>query len=256
MASQKDGGSGGRGKRVVRPRWVWIGIGLGILGAVVIGFGVAVSSWPLAIVGIVLLLVGAGIGWRGGALYDATGVFELDQEMHDVKEGNTREGTKPGDQVRDPDAHRESRRADRTRQATTGGTLRARRPGLSMLGAILLLVGAAFVLATHGTYPHSHTGQLNAERDLGMAVVVGWVGLLVLLSPRRHPVGAALALLCAVGMVLQAWLAPHDETTTVGFEIAVAVAYVLGGLMALDVRRPRAGAPASALERRSGAVVR
>jgi peptidoglycan/LPS O-acetylase OafA/YrhL len=105
-------------------------------------------------------------------------------------------------------------------------------------------------------YPHSHTGQINGERDLGMAVVAGWVGLLVLLSPRRHPIGAALALLCAVGMVLQAWLAPHDESTTIGLEIAVAVTYVLGGLMALDVRRPRAGVPASALQRSGGAVAR
>ena len=256
MSSEDDRRSGGPRKRTVRPRWVWSGVGLAVLGAVVIGVGVAVSSWTVAIVGIVVLAVGALVGWRGGALYDATGAFALDEEMHDVKEGNEREGTKPGDQVRDPEAHRESRRADRTRRLTTARTMRAPRPGLSTLGAILLLLGAAFVLATQGAYPHSHTGQINAERDLGMAVVTGLVGLLVLLSSRRHPVGAVLALLCAVGMAVQAWLAPHDGTTTIGFETAVAVLYLLGGLMALDVRPEVTSLPGRALERTGRAVVR
>jgi len=255
MSAQNEHASSG-GRHLVRPRWVWAGLLLALVGAIMIGVAVGVSSWTVAIVGIVLLVVGGLIGWRGGALYDATGAFALDEEMRDVKEGNAREGTKPGDQVRDADAQRESVRADRTRQAATAGTLRARRPGLSVLGAVLLLVGAAFVLATQGMYPHSHTGQINGERDLGLAVLAGLVGLLVLLSPRRHPVAAAIALLCAVGMALQAWLAPHDATTTIGFEIAAAVAYAVGGLMALDVRRPRAGLPARGVDRASGAVAR
>jgi drug/metabolite transporter (DMT)-like permease len=78
----------------------------------------------------------------------------------------------------------------------------------------------------------------------------------VLFSPRRHPVAAGLALLCAVGMALQAVLARHDASTTVGFELAVAIAYAVGGVIALDVRRPRAGLPARGIDRSSSAVAR
>jgi hypothetical protein len=256
MSSEKGRGSRGRGKHLVRPRLVWGGLLLALVGAITIGVAVGVSSRTVAIAGIVLLVVGGLVGWRGGALYDATSEFALDEAVQEVKEGDTHEGTKPGDQVRSPEAHRESLRADRTRQATTAGTLRARRPGLSVLGAILLLAGAAFVLAMQGEYPHSHTGQINGLRDLGMAVVAGLVGLLVLFSPRRHPVAAGLALLCAVGMALQAVLARHDASTIVGFELAVAIAYAVGGVIALDVRRPRAGLPARGIDRTSSAVAR
>jgi hypothetical protein len=256
MSSEKGRGSRGRGKHLVRPRLVWGGLLLALVGAITIGVAVGVSSWPVAIAGIVLLVVGGLVGWRGGALYDATSEFALDEAVQEVKEGDAHEGTKPGDQVRSPEAHRESLRADRTRQATTAATLRAPRPGLSVLGAILLLTGAAFVVATQGMYPHSHTGQINGERDLGLAVLAGLVGLLVLLSPRRHPVATGVALLCAVGMALQAVLARHDASTTVGFEIAVAIAYAVGGVIALDVRRPRAGLPARGIDRSSSAVAR
>jgi hypothetical protein len=256
MSSEKGRGSRGRGKHLVRPRLVWGGLLVALVGAITIGVAVGVSSWIVAIAGILLLVLGGLVGWRGGALYDATSEFALEEAVQEVKEGDTHEGTKPGDQVRSPEAHRESLRADRTRQATTAGTLRARRPGLSVLGALLLLSGAAFVLAMQGEYPHSHTGQINGLRDLGMAVVAGLVGLLVLFSPRRHPVAAGLALLCAVGMALQAVLAPHDSSMTIGFEIAVAIAYAVGGVIALDVRRPRAGLPARGIDRTSSAVAR
>lgn len=254
-----QGGQGGHGKQrkhLVRPRYVWGGLAVGVLGMVIIGFGDGLSSWPIAIVGIVLLVVGGLVGWRGGALYDARSGFSLESEMKDVKEGNVHGGTKAGDEVHGALAHRESAEADRTRQLTTSATLQAQRPGLSVLGAILLVGGAAFVLATQGMYPHTHTGQGNGLRDLALAVLGGLVGLLVLLSPRRHPIGAAIALICAVGLVLQAWLAPHDADRTIGFEIFVAILFGLGGLMALDVRRPRAGLPAHGIDRTAGVVAR
>lgn len=244
------------GKHRVRPRRVWGGLFVAIVGAAVIGLAILVASWSVALAGLVLLGIGALVAWRGGALYDATGAFELDAEVRDIKEGNAREGTKAGEQIRDPDARRESRRADHTRRAATAGTLRAPRPGLSVAGAIVLLVAAAFVLSTQGMYPHTHTGQINGERDLGLAILAGLVGLRVLLSPRPHRVGVAVALLCAAGMALQAWLAPHDATRSAAFETAAAVAYVVGGLMALDVRQPRAGLPARAIDRASSVVAR
>jgi hypothetical protein len=72
----------------VRPRWIWVSLLVMLAGIVLIGAGILAESWTPAIVGLVALGVGGGIGLYGGFFYDVQGGASPSTQLEDVVEGN------------------------------------------------------------------------------------------------------------------------------------------------------------------------
>jgi hypothetical protein len=108
--------SGGEGRHVVRPRRVWAGVALAVVGLVVLAVGLMVQSWWVGGVGVVLLLVGAVLGWSGGGAYDVHATMSAHHEVEDLRTGDTHEGIEPGQMVRDPQVEKKSVAVERRRR--------------------------------------------------------------------------------------------------------------------------------------------
>jgi hypothetical protein len=124
MAEMPDHDEGGRGHKV-RPRWTWGALVVMLAGASLVGWGVLVTSWPWAIAGAVVLVVGMAGGWYGGLFYDIHSSAGVGAEMHDVITGESHLGPDPGARVENEKAQATARRdaeALRRRQAATAAS--------------------------------------------------------------------------------------------------------------------------------------
>jgi hypothetical protein len=79
----------------VRPRWTWLALVVLVAGLVALGIGVALQSWTWAIVGIALLVVGAGLGLYGGFFYDIQG-GAVSTQLGEAVRGEEFESPAPG----------------------------------------------------------------------------------------------------------------------------------------------------------------
>jgi drug/metabolite transporter (DMT)-like permease len=221
-------------EHLVQPRRVWGGLALALAGAALIGLGVALESWPWAIVGIVVLLAGAGLGLRGGVLYDVHRQHP-GREVEQVAHGDVHRGVAPGEMVHDPRVRRTSREMDAQREALVRRTHEAPRPPMAQLGAIVVLVVSVFLLfAQWEVYPPGRTPQTNAVWSLGFAILAGLAALRILLGqPSRHLAASLLILLSGVGLLLRAFLADHVIDATAIAEGVSGALVLLGGVAAL-----------------------
>jgi drug/metabolite transporter (DMT)-like permease len=214
-------------RHLVRPRWVWLGLLVALLGACLLGLGVAVLDGPTAIIGAVVLLVGAAAGLRGGVLYDARPALDLRAELRDVLDANVHPGVAPGDSVRDPAVVREAARADATRQFLEESSRHP--PGTRwapVAGWALLLLAAVLVVMQGALAAHTTTGRSTSVRDAGLAVLLGLAGLVLATTRGHHPVAMAIVALAGLGLLGSGLLADHDHTAT-------AVVEVVGGWLAV-----------------------
>jgi hypothetical protein len=101
--------------RLVRPRWIWIGVALGVIGIVATGIGLMAQSWPTVVVGVAALVLGAASALAGGVMRDVHSSRSLSQEVQDVGEGNAHEGTVPGQSIDDPDIRKSAAAIERER---------------------------------------------------------------------------------------------------------------------------------------------
>lgn len=221
-------------KRLVRPRWVWAGLLVALVGAAVLGVGVAVGSWTWSIIGAVVLAVGSVASLRGGVMNDvhrkAPG-----QEVGEVLHGDVHEGIAPGDRLHDAEAEQTSRELDRHREALIRATHQAPRPALAPLGGVVLLIVAVFLLAAQwAIYPIGSMSQNNAIRSLAVAIVAGMAGLRILVGlPGAHRVATALALLAGIVLVVNAALSDHEIWDTAVIEATSGVLVALSALVAM-----------------------
>ncbi len=226
--------------RRVRPRGVWAGVALGIVGAAVAGLGVAVGSWVISLVGVAFLAVGAIVGARSGGLYDVHGVGSLDEEISDVRDDATYQGVAPGDMSQREEVKETSRRLDRRRERIVADRAATSRPALAPLaGGALVLVAVVLLVAQGALYPTGATGQSNAGRALALAIVAAAVGLRYLVSDGRHLVFAAAALTAGAALVVSAFLAEHTRDATVGLEVVCGVVVVLSAIVGVLSPRTR-----------------
>ena len=100
-------GPGGRPSHLVRPRWVWGGLAVAIIGMCVVAVGVIVLSLVWSLVGCVVGVAGGLTMLRGGVMNDVGGVSR--SELDDVIHGGTHQGQAPGDMISDPRTEREER---------------------------------------------------------------------------------------------------------------------------------------------------
>lgn len=221
------------GQHLVRPRRVWGGLGLALLGAVVLGLGVSLTSWAWSVPGVVLLLAGGVLGAAGGGLYDVRS-GSVSTELEDVRRGEVHEGVAPGEMVEDPQAQQKSHDLDRQREELIRRTHEAPRPPLAPMGAAVALLVAVFLLvAQWELYPIGKLPQTNANWSLGFAVLAGLAALRLLGAQRgRHPLAALLVVASGAGLLLRAFLASHETGSTTAAEATCGVLLVLSGLAA------------------------
>lgn len=102
--------------RTVRPRWTWLGLLLLLIGLVLVAWGLMAQSWPIAVPGLVALALGAVLGWYGGIFYDVQSSPSVQEQVHDVVEGNAHEVPGPGTKR----SHEALKRENRQRRGEDG----------------------------------------------------------------------------------------------------------------------------------------
>jgi hypothetical protein len=243
-------GSAGR-RRLVRPRRVWVGTLVALVGCIVIAVGVILTSWPWTVVGGVVLLAGGVVAYRGGVMYDARS-GGLRPELTGLVRGRERRGVAPGDMVTAPRAVETSRRVDRRRRRLERAAASApRRIPVRPTGGVLVLVAMFLLVSQWELYPLELPGQTNATRALGCAIVVGLSGMRVLeAGAGRSHTAPALATLASGGLlILNGAVADHARTATAAVEVACGVVCVVcaGALTVRSRERQEAWAGHTAL---------
>lgn len=229
---------------LVRPRRVWSGLALGLLGVGLFALWTATWRPAAGIAGVALMLLGAGVAWRGGILYDTRGSHDphgspgASQELADLAHNRVHRGTAPGDMVIDPRLRAEAAATNRRTAALIRASEATPRPTFDTAAAALLLGAAIALVAIQGVYPHTTTGQSNGLRSLLLAVVIALSALRLLVGQRPGRAPSAIAGLCGVVLIARALLVDHDRPVTVGLEIGIGAWVVLMALLSLD-RPPR-----------------
>jgi len=222
---------------VVRPRWVWIGLGLFILGLAIVSVGLMVTSPWVVVPGVVVTAAGVVGGLYGGLYYDVTGGSMHGDVVGDVRDNPVHEAPGPEARAHDPEAEARSRRADRDRRELLAASMHTRMPSLVPLGgAVMLAVCVWLLVAQWTTYPESaHAQTINSVRDQGIAIVIALGALrLILGGPRRWV--SVVMVLCGVALILLGFLATHDSNAVAVSEVLSGAAVVLGALCTLDPR--------------------
>lgn len=217
----------------VRPRRVWAGLAVTVLGLMVIAAGVIELSWAWVVSGVVLLGVGIALSAYGGVLSDSRTGHPA-QELDEVEHGEVHQGASPGARAGADHAEQVSRHADATRRELLDAAGRVRRPNLAPVGSGLALLTAAWLtIAQWSIYPMSQVGQNNALRDLGVALVVALAALRVAVAgPRRA--ASAVVLAGGVALVLFGAMMPHHSTGVRLNELLCGFLIVVAGVMAAD----------------------
>ena len=217
----------------VRPRWVWGGLLVAVLGLLGISAGVVELSWDWVVPGVVLLLAGAAGAAYGGVLSDSRTGHPAD-ELAEVRRGGTREGAAPGAEVHARRAEEVSRTADATRRELLEAAHRVGRPNLSPVGAGLALLTCGWLLVAQWTlYPMSVVGQAGALRDLGVTIVVGLAALRVAVAgPRR--LACAVVVVGGLVLALLGLLAAHRSTGVRVDEVVCGVVLLAAGVLGAD----------------------
>ena len=212
---------------LVRPRLVWSGLALALLGVVVAGVGLMSSAWLLVGGAVLVLVIGACLSWAGGAMHDATTGLDLHDELRAVRDGTTHPGVRAGAQTGSTAAHEEAARQTRvTQQVLDQARHTSASDWTKPAGWTLLLVAAVLLVSQWELVAHSATGRSNSYLDTAVAIVLALVGLRQALTPGPHRITAALAGLSGLGLTLNGVLATHDHAS-------LAVVETAGGLVAL-----------------------
>jgi hypothetical protein len=214
---------------------VWSGVTCCVIGIVVLGVGIMSLSWWETAVGVILLVVGALVGFRGGWMYDVHATRATTAEVEEVKEGGTSEGIPPGDMIDDPEVTRTAAALDGQRQRVLTRAANASAPMADLGAGMLLVVAVVLLVAQWAVYPHDATSQSNGLHSTYIAIVAALVGLRLLTDRgAAHPLAVGVGTLAGLVLLILAWAAPHSSTGVAVFETVCAAALVLGSLAGLS----------------------
>lgn len=218
---------------VVRPRRVWGGLALALLGVALASVGLVSSLWLLVGGGVAVMVVGGFLSWAGGVMADATTGLNLRGELRAVRNGSTHPGVAAGDQAGSTAAHAEAARQNRVTQQVLDQAHRASATTWTQpAGWTLVLVAAVLLVAQWGLVAHTATGRTNSYRDTAVAIVLGLTGLRLALTPGHHNVAAGTIAVCGLGLFLNGLLADHDHMSLTILETAAGAVTLLCGVAA------------------------
>jgi len=225
-------------RATVRPRLMWAGVGITLLAMFGIGWAMIQHSGTAEIVGVVALVVGGLLAWRGGVLNDVQSSQPMSHEIQAAVHGRDHSGVQAGEQLHDPEAQRRAASVTRRKQALLRSRVAAPGPPMRPVATLgLLLLGAWLFIGTFVLpYYYTVTGVNSVQRALGAAIVVLLCGFWL-----RHvgpsPVVAALAAAAGVALVLAAFLAPHGNQWVDLQEAGSGALVVLAAALAAGSRR-------------------
>ncbi|MBD8870574.1 hypothetical protein [Nocardioides donggukensis] len=226
----------------VRPRWTWAGLATMVVGLALAGAGVVLLSWPWAVVGAVVLAVGAAAGLRGGLLYDTTRHGSAGDLAADVVHGRQVQAPGPDAHYTGPTIREDVEETEAERRTALAGQP-GLRASLAPVGGVALAAASVWLFVSQMlVYPQTGGGETGTWRALAGAVVVGLCALRILLVGRAR-LAALVALLTGDLLVLGAVFVAGGGAAV--SEAAAGVAVVLGAVLALDPRARRLGPTAS-----------
>ena len=219
-------------RRLGRPRRVWGGLALTLVGMVVLGTGIAMLSWAIAVVGALGLVLGVVIGVLNGVLNDARSDLGAEEQVREVVHGTIHPGVVPGDMVTGSRARRDALRTSRAVRAARDREMPAPSAFARPCGAFLLLVALGGLTLVGALATHTPTGRSVAVRDMGLAVIIALAGLQLLMVPGRHAVTAGVALVTGLALALQGLGGAHDTPTIAPIEISLGTLVVVAAVTA------------------------
>ncbi len=226
-------------RTLVRPRPLWAGVALAIIGMVTIALAMTQGSQVWTWIGVGVLAIGLLVAWRAGILNDVHSAEPMSHEVHEVVKGGTFAGVAAGEQIRDGAARRHARETTARTTDHLASQVKApsppARPAATL--SLLLLGGWIFASTFLVLHPYTVTGQNSALRDLGFAIIVTLSALwLRHIGPNRAV--TAVAVLAGVLMVLSAFLLPYDNQAVAVLDTvngaAVILVAMLGSLRGSD----------------------
>lgn len=209
----RGGARADRPAREVDPRSVWMGVVLALVGVVVAGVGITIMMWWLAASAALVIAAGAVVAFRGGIMQDTRGA-DPHSEISQVRHHDVHRGVAPGQMIDDPVAKEAAREVEAERRRILAARARTPSPPLAPIGAALAITVAAYIWVAQWTlYPIGQTGQDNALRDLGWAILAGLAGIRILVGqPSRHPVATGVIGLAGAALLLETLLANHSSS--------------------------------------------
>lgn len=230
MSRTPDPGAppGAHGRVLVRPRRVWGGLLVALLGLALGGLGVVLLSWWISLVGIAGLVAGAGVSLAGGALYDAVPALAPARELRAVRTGDVHEGVAPGAMASHPLARDEAAEVSQTARELHAAT---RRPvgvrWAPVAGWMLVLIASILLVSQWELVAPTTTGRSNSLRDTGLLVALGLSGLRLGFAAGRQVTATAISGLAGLGLFLGGALASHEHAALTAIEVAGGILAVL-----------------------------
>jgi hypothetical protein len=225
----------------VRPRLVWTGLGLMLLGATVAGTGVALLgssalAWWLLVGGSVIGLGGCAVALRAGLLYDITSAEGPGRVVDEVRADVVRPGPDPEDRTAPPHVAEHAAGTQQLAEAVQAqSSPRPQDRSLRKLGGWCSVAAGIVLLCTQGALSDASRGA--SWRVAGLGIVLVLTGLV--LSNLVSRVAAVVAI-AAGALVLVMGLVGDESTLAVALQLlaaGLAIAGGLGGLSRGDVRR-------------------
>jgi hypothetical protein len=195
----------------VRPRWVWGGPLLALIGAATLGLGVALLSWTFSALGAGLLLLGAAASLRGGVLHDAVPNLAVRRELRQVLEGDVHQGIVPGETVPAPATRRDAIATNRSTRAVQDSAKHPNDVHWAPVAGWVLLLTTVLTVSQWELVAPTATGRDNSFRDTALSIALGLGGMRTALSPGRHLITTSITGLAGTALILAGLLADHDH---------------------------------------------
>lgn len=219
---------------LVRPRRVWGGLLFALVGAGLVGLGVAALSRTLAAAGAGLVLAGAAVALRGGVLYDGVTALSLRAEMRGVVAGGAHRGSRAGQMVEDARLRAAAQAATERSEAVLAAAQAARPPVLAPVAGWSLVVAVVVVVSSQWDWvARTSTGHATSSRDTVLLVVLALCGLRIGIGRGSHRISALVAGLAGAGLLLAGVFGAHDRAAAAAVELGCGSLGVLAALAAL-----------------------
>lgn len=221
----------------VRPRLVWVGTTVALVGAGVVGVGVAMASWAWAAPGLVVLVAGALLAAAAGVMYDVRTSRTTEDEVHDVRTGNVHEGVEPGQMLEQPAARKGAMdtgdQVERRLHDTHESPRRDRGPAAA---AVLAVVAVVLFCSQLGLVSQDVTGRINAFRITAAVIVLGLAAVSLALA-RRPGLATIATLVVGVALIANGVLADHHNEALALMEVLCGTVTILASVAVLGSRR-------------------